>query len=149
MSSLQDKICNGLTLVGLLSVIGWGTASLVSGSEQDAEKEAETESVEETEQAVQDNTISLETVEEAPMVEDPHKADHEGETTAVADSSSFETESDLAVHDTLSSARKSAAAAVHKDSASVPHSHAPAKAKADKHKAEEVSHAKHSNDSIK
>ena len=47
MKSLQDKICDGLTLVGLLAVIGFGSASLLPESqpEEEAEPAATTDSI--------------------------------------------------------------------------------------------------------
>ena len=47
MKSLQDKICDGLTLVGLLAVIGFGSASLLPESqpEKEAEPAATTDSI--------------------------------------------------------------------------------------------------------
>lgn len=42
MKSLQDKICDALTLVGLLGVIGFGSASLLPESEDKPKEEAPT-----------------------------------------------------------------------------------------------------------
>lgn len=66
MANLQDKICNGLTLAGLLCVIGFGIASLIPGrAETDGNPSDACEPEEpEAEQMLTD------TLREVPMIED-------------------------------------------------------------------------------
>lgn len=61
MPSLQDKICNALTLAGLLGVIAFGTASLWPDAKADTAEFAPT--VEEA------DTMQLDTLEELPFIE--------------------------------------------------------------------------------
>lgn len=65
MPSPQDKICNVLTLLGLLSVIAWGTSSLLPDTSPESEPE-EAPTV-----AMPDTTTVTETMEELPAVADP------------------------------------------------------------------------------
>lgn len=76
MPSLQDKICNGLTFVGLLTVIAVGTASLwpevsAKPSELTSPDEPMTEA------------MPLDTLEELPMIEErPLVEEHPKDTFA-------------------------------------------------------------------
>lgn len=63
MANLQDRICNGLTLVGLLCVIGFGIASLRPEAEALPEPEP-------APQVPQEASVPPDTLEEVPMVED-------------------------------------------------------------------------------
>lgn len=66
MANLQDKICNGLTLAGLLCVIGFGIASLIpdtASADDDLRVYPEPEEPE-AEQVLTD------TLQEVPMIED-------------------------------------------------------------------------------
>lgn len=66
MANLQDKICNGLTLAGLLCVIGFGIASLIPGR---AETEGNPSDACEPEEPEAEQMLT-DTLREVPMIED-------------------------------------------------------------------------------
>lgn len=65
MTNLQEKICNGLTLAGLLCVIGFGIASLIPDSAE-ADSNTSATFVPEEPEAEQ---ILTDTLQEVPMIE--------------------------------------------------------------------------------
>lgn len=74
MPSPQDKICNVLTFVGLLSVIAWGTSSLLPDTSPEPGPVAAPTV------AMPDSGAVSETMDELPAVEDPAPAAAEPDT---------------------------------------------------------------------
>lgn len=65
MTNLQEKICNGLTLAGLLCVIGFGIASLIPGHAETDGNPSDAFVPEEPEA----EQILTDTLQEVPMIE--------------------------------------------------------------------------------